>query len=244
MLKKAKNRLLTRAAQNRDCVFAGAYRAATVRESVADGLFQQPAKAGTTSLYHYLDQHPQVYMSPIKEPNFLAAEIREENFDAALRRRTAREARSLRKFLSGPMREKRFGAIVTDWDDYSRLFVNATCETALGEASVCYLWSPTAPERIAASVPDARIIVMLRDPSERAFSEYSQCLGGGAIRCTFREYIRRYLQHGSKQFCVHYPFLEFGLYAEHLARYLELFRRNVWVGFHDDFQMRPLVSCL
>jgi hypothetical protein len=42
MLKKAKNRLLTRAAQDRECVFAGVYRAATVRKSVTDGLFQQP----------------------------------------------------------------------------------------------------------------------------------------------------------------------------------------------------------
>jgi hypothetical protein len=44
MLKKAKTRLLTRAAQNRDCVFRGAYRAATVREPVPYGTFQQPAR--------------------------------------------------------------------------------------------------------------------------------------------------------------------------------------------------------
>ena len=43
-------------------------------------------KAGTTSLYHYLDQHPQVYMCPIKEPNFFAEEIREENCGPELRR--------------------------------------------------------------------------------------------------------------------------------------------------------------
>ena len=37
-------------------------------------------KAGTTSLYHYLDQHPQIYMSPIKEPTFFADEFRPERF--------------------------------------------------------------------------------------------------------------------------------------------------------------------
>jgi hypothetical protein len=95
-------------------------------------------KAGTTSLYHYLDQHPQVYMSTIKEPNFFAAEIREENFDPKLRRGIARETRGLRKFLSGPMHEKRFGGIVADWEDYLHLFANANNESALGEASVCY----------------------------------------------------------------------------------------------------------
>jgi hypothetical protein len=39
-------------------------------------------KAGTTSLYHYLDQHPEIYMSAIKEPYFFSTEFRAENFAA------------------------------------------------------------------------------------------------------------------------------------------------------------------
>jgi len=197
-------------------------------------------KAGTTSLYYYLDQHPQVYMSAIKEPHFFAAEIREENCDPQLRRRIADDARSLREFLSGPMREKRFGGIVADWEDYLRLFANANNETALGEASVCYLWSPTAPERIAESIPGAKIVVMLRDPAERAFSQYLHGVGNGAIRWSFREHIQRNLRDRSGLFCVHHPFLELGFYSEQLDRYLRRFGRNVWVGFYEDFKNRPL----
>jgi hypothetical protein len=197
-------------------------------------------KAGTTSLYSYLDQHPQIYMSAIKEPHFFAPEGREENFDPQFRRGIARDTRGLREFLSGPMRDKRFGGIVTDWQDYLRLFANAIHEPALGEGSVCYLWSPTAPGKIASRIPDARILVMLRDPAERAFSQYLQGLGNGAIRWSLREHIQRNLRHGSGQFSVHYPFLEFGLYSEQLSRYLNQFGRNVWVGFHEDFKNRPL----
>lgn len=196
-------------------------------------------KAATTSLYHYLDQHPQIYMSAIKEPCFFAAEIREENCDPDQRSRIARDARSLRKFLSGSMREKRFGGIVTTWEDYQRLFANATGESALGEASVMYLWSRTAPDRIAARVPDARILVMLRDPAERAFSQYLHGVGKGAIRWSFREHVERSLRHRSG-LSIHYPFLELGLYAEQLSRYRERFGDHVWVGFHEDFRSRPL----
>src|SRR3954447_2840371 len=116
-------------------------------------------KAGTTSLYHYLDQHPQIYMSAIKEPHFFASEVRKDNFDAGLRRGIADQTRGLPEFLAGPMSHKRFAGIVTDWEDYVRLFANAGKEPALGEASVCYLWSPTAPEHIASRVPNAKILV-------------------------------------------------------------------------------------
>jgi hypothetical protein len=197
-------------------------------------------KAGTTSLYYYLGQHPEIYISPIKEPHYFAAEMRAENFEPKLRRRIARETRGLAKFLSGPMREMRFGGLVADRENYLRLFANAGAERVLGEASACYLWSPTAAERIASEIPAARIIVLLRDPAERAFSQYLHGVANGEIRWSFREHIQRNLRHRSGQLAIHYPFLEFGLYYEQLRRYREHFGKNVWIGFHDDFLSRPL----
>jgi hypothetical protein len=196
-------------------------------------------KAGTTSLYRYLDQHPGIYMSAIKEPCFFSPELHEENLDPLLRRITVRNAPAVRDFLNGAMREKRFGGIITDWQDYLRLFANATTETALGEASVSYLWSPTAPEQIAATIPDARILILLRDPAERAFSQYMHVLGYGRIGWSFREHICRNLRNTSPLVSVQYPFLEFGLYYQQVTRYHARFGHNVWVGLHEDLKGRP-----
>lgn len=197
-------------------------------------------KSGTTALYHYLDQHPQIYMSPLKEPNYFAAEVREENYEPKLRAGLARQNRRLRQFLLGPMLKKRFGGIVADWDDYLRLFANVSDQTAVGEASVCYLWSPSAPARIAQIIPDAKILVMLRNPADRAFSQYLHGLGNGVIHWSFREHIERSLRHRSGQFCVYYPFLQFGLYSEQIVRYRERFGANIWIGLYEDFKDHPL----
>src|SRR5436853_5806169 len=79
-------------------------------------------KAGTTSLYHYLDQHPEVYMSPIKEPNYFSSEVRPENLSEELQERSRNDLQAVKEYLRGPMSEKRFGGMVLEWEDYLRLF--------------------------------------------------------------------------------------------------------------------------
>jgi hypothetical protein len=111
------------------------------------------AKAGTTSLHHYLRQHPDVYMSPVKEARYYASEWWSEEPD--------------------PIRTR---------EAYERLFDGVTTERAVGEASPQYLNSPTAPDRIAADLPDVKLIVSLRNPADRAYSSYLGRLCGGQER--------------------------------------------------------------
>ena len=179
-------------------------------------------KAGTTSLYHYLDQHPDIYMSPVKEPNYFAAEIRPENFKD-LRGGTESDLRALREYLAGPMAEKRFGGVITEWDDYLKLFRNVKKETAIGEASVCYLWSKTAAQNIQAKIPNAKIIMVLRDPVDRAFSQYLQSLTGGSTRNSFRSYVETCLSRRNGQLDEFRFCLEFGEYSDAIRRYLDQF---------------------
>ena len=194
-------------------------------------------KSGTTSLYHYLDQHPEIFMSPIKEPNYFATEIRAENVADDLRERVDKDLLELQGYLRGPMHEKRFGGLVSEWTDYLRLFQNARAEKALGEASVCYLWSKTAAAQIHSKIPQAKIILILRDPSEVAFSLYLQSVSQGLIRRSFRETIEACLRNKSEKFSLLYPFLELGLYYEQVKRFLQLFpRQNILILFYEEYR--------
>jgi hypothetical protein len=193
-------------------------------------------KAGTTSLYHYLDQHPQIYMSPIKEPNYFAAEIRPENLAHELQAESARDQAELREYLQGPMTDKRFGGMVIEWEDYLRLFQSVREEKAIGEASVCYLWSKTAAENIRRSLNRAKIIIVLRDPAERAFSQYLQCFASGRIRESFAQHIDRSRREAGEKFTVAYPLLELGLYYEQVKRFLEAFgEASVLILLYEEY---------
>ena len=196
-------------------------------------------KCGTTSLYHYLDQHPEIFMSPLKEPHFFATEICTENVAEELRPQVDKDAEELRQYLRGDMKEKRMGGKISDWTDYLRLFHNAREEKARGEASVCYLWSQTAAANIHARLPQAKILMMLRDPSEVAFSLYLQSLGKGLIKGSFRHTIDTCLRMKDKQFSLWYPFLELASYAEQVQRFLNFFpRRNILICFYERYRQQ------
>jgi Sulfotransferase domain len=110
------------------------------------------AKCGTTAMHAMLRAHPQVYMSPVKETQFLA-------HDPSLRlkpRRPSRRPRTLEAYLS--------------------LFEAAGSEQRAGEASTSYLRTPSAPSRIAELCPDARIIAIFREPASFLRSLHLQLL--------------------------------------------------------------------
>lgn len=197
-------------------------------------------KSGTTSLYHYLGQHPEIYMSPIKEPNYFASEIRLERFSERLRPEAEQDVRALRAYLDGPMREKRFGGLVTEWRDYLKLFQQAEGRKAIGEASVCYLWSESAAANVRRSIPDARIILVLRNPVEMVFSMYLQNAKSGALGCTFLEAMKMALEQRGGRIDVMHPFLDLGLYYEQVKRFLATFpEEQLRVYWYEEYKAEP-----
>jgi hypothetical protein len=193
-------------------------------------------KAGTTALYEFLRQHPQVYLSPIKEPTFFArADLvswrwREETFRAI-----ARDRETLAEYLAGPMRETCYWRLVLDEADYLRLFAGARHRPAVGEASVSYFWQPHAADSIAARVPDARLIFVLRDPAERTYSQYLASLHGRPGP-SFRAQFLSATDPAARLA----PWLDCGRYATNLGRYLAVFpRQQIRVFLYEEYRTDP-----
>lgn len=117
-------------------------------------------KTGTTSLHNYLARHPEIQMSPVKEPNFFAPHL-------------------------DPVNERRR---IGDLDRYSRLFDPAVA--VRGEASTPYAEYPLrqgVPERIKALIPDVKLIYVVRDPVARTVSHYNHLVASMGIGETLGE---------------------------------------------------------
>jgi hypothetical protein len=189
-------------------------------------------KAGTTSLYHYLRQHPQIYMSSVKEPCYFASEISLDNLSEAHRRYI--------RLHSAERTDRPAGWLFSSWQEYLKLFQGVRDESAIGEASVAYLWSETAAQNIAARLPESKIVIMLRDPAERAFSQYLHQVAVGLIRCTFRQHIENCLRNRQRTISAVYPLLEVGLYHDQIKRYFDRFpAANVRIYWYEQDWREP-----
>jgi len=192
-------------------------------------------------LYRYLSQHGRIYVSPVKEPSYFSSEVRPERFRREYRQRAQQAADRVSRYLARPIPEGPCPeGIVGTWANYLRLFQSAGDETAVGEGSVCYLWSETAAANISAAIPGAKIIMILRDPAERAFSQYLHNARDGVVRGSFREQIGLAVRNTQREFQPLYPFLENGLYYGQVKRYLDLFpRESVRIFIYEEAWRDP-----
>jgi len=192
------------------------------------------AKAGTTSLYYYLNQHPNVYMSPIKEPHFFCKDIRCKNFNENYRKNSCFD---IKKYLRESTLKSRHIAFIEKEEEYLELFRERKTEKILGEASTGYLYSNVAAKEIYNFNPNSKIIIMLRNPVERAFSHWLMDLKGGATESSFIEAINRDYKKSEKGWGISHLYVELGLYYEQVKRYMDLFPdNNLKILLYEDFK--------
>lgn len=173
--------------------------------SLPNALMIGVQKGGTTSLYHYLLQHPLIFGSSKKEPGFFS-----KNYD--------RGESWYRSFF--PLRlQVRPGAVVV-------------------EATTSSMSHPLAPERAFRHVPQARLIALLRDPVERAWSHYHHTVRLGREHLPFdqaiwseEERMRDFWARVEREPEIYdtfnyYSYLSRGLYSQQLRRWIEHFGRD------------------
>jgi len=187
------------------------------------------AKAGTNALYHYLRQHPQVYMSPWKEPKFFAFE---SEADLGFRAANGKDA---------PVN----ASVILDQGEYERLFDDARDgELARGEASTHYLYVEKSPTRIKSLIPDAKLIAVLRNPVDRAFSSYQHLVRDDLEPLDFGAALDAEPQRIAEHYAYLYRYTDMGFYSQQLDRYEKTFSENqLCVLLYDDLRSDPEGTC-
>jgi hypothetical protein len=162
-------------------------------------------KGGTTALFSYLSEHPELTMAPEKEVHFFDDETQD---------------------WARP-----------DYDDYHRRLAGRPGAPA-GEATPIYIYWPNSLERIAAYNPAVRLVLLFRDPIERAWSHWRMEHARGAETEPFGWCIRqgrdRLLGGESPGFHRVHSYVERGLYGAQLQRLYGLFPREQVLPLHSD----------
>ena len=164
-------------------------------------------KAGTTSVHHYLDQHPEIFMCKRKETNFFSQD-------------------SATCFLGDAIRTR---------EEYEREFDAVRNEKAIGETSPAYLAVPMAPKNIHDDIPNAKLIAILRDPAERAYSHYlMRRRQKKEFRNSFEECI------DEEDLDPQRSYKSRGFYGEQMERYRNVFpEKQMKIFLYEDFVKDP-----
>lgn len=173
-------------------------------------------KCGTTTLHHALAAHPDVYVPAVKEPSYLAFACGSDAEAPAAPR------------------------AVTDPGAYGRLFDRAGSRRAVGEVSPAYLPSAVACPRARALVPHARLVAVLRDPAERAYSDFLMYRRDGMEP---HEDFGRALDEQEERAARHLPtgyYVTTGFYGRQLVPWFDAFGADaVHVELFEDLQRDP-----
>jgi len=142
-------------------------------------------KSGSTTLADWLQRHPCVAMARIKEPNFYASELDPSAFSEAFLR-VSPDADPSYWAQPDPL-PVRHQAYVRQPEHYNRLWAHARPGQLRVEASTSYFWSASAARDLPAAHPNAKALVVLRNPVDRAFSQYRMALKYGLVSRSFLE---------------------------------------------------------
>jgi hypothetical protein len=178
-------------------------------------------KCGTTSLYFYLSDHPQVFLPHQKELHYFSREF-------------------LMKNMNGPGDTNMLASICKSMKEYRSHYKGARDEVAVGEFSPSYLYFHEVAPSIAETLGHPKIIVMLRNPVEKAYSQYMHLIRSERETVSFEQALdaeRDRIKFGWSDF---WRYAESSVYSHRLRTYLDIFgAQRVKVVIFDEFARNP-----
>lgn len=181
------------------------------------------AKAGTTSLYQNLKQHPEIFLPQIKEVNYFCSDIQVKNFRPDYAKSVTTD---IDAWISGGMKHELFHGFLQNEMQYEKIFSGAGSAKAVGELSNTYLYSQIAAKNIHAQFPQAKIIMFLRNPAERAFSHYAMDFRNGLVKTDFITEFNADRNKTVRGWGSSHLYFELGNYYEQVKRFFDLFPAN------------------
>lgn len=180
-------------------------------------------KAGTTSLLEMMSAHPQIQVSPIKEPNYFVDDMPATLYAPATKI-------DLNDYFSKPQLDPMHIAHVKDLDQYQKLFAGANARYRM-DSSTAYLAAPESARTIHSYNAEARIIIILRDPLQRSYSHFNMAVGLGRESGDFEAAMREDLLDFETGVLAWHSYLGMSLYKEQVKRYTELFQHVLILDF-------------
>ena len=192
-------------------------------KGIPDFLVIGAGKAGTTSLYHYLSQHPGIFLTPKKETRFFAL-----------------EGEDLTTFRWAGAKPRANLTSIVRIEEYRQQFEGRRGEAAAGEVCPIYLYYPGTAQRIARYLPDVKLIAILRNPVDRAYSHYQFLRQRGREPLAFADAVAQEPERIRQKWMWDYHYTAQGFYYRKLRPYYEQFpAEQIKIFLYEDLTSDP-----
>lgn len=174
-------------------------------------------KSGTTSLYHYFRQHPDIYLPKVKELHYFSFP-------------------ELGMASMGPGDSVVRDGLCQTWEQYTNQYLEVGNQSAIGDISPSYLYYSNSAKKIKDNLGVVKIIAIIRNPVDKAFSQYMHMIREGLETLTFPDALAAEASRREQNWGDIWRYAESSLYAERLQEFIEVFgKENVKVVLFEDF---------
>ena len=178
-------------------------------------------RSGTTSLYFYLKQHPEIFLPVRKELHYFSYDL-------------------IAKNISGPGDKDTLQILCADKPSYLEHYKGVKNEIAIGEISPSYLYYAQVSQRIHQELGQIKIIAILRNPIEKAFSQYMHLVRLNLEKLSFHEALFVEEERKKQKWGDIWRYAESSLYSSKIQTYIDVFgEENIHIVLMEEFVLDP-----